>query len=106
MRVNETFQRAALFAGSLTGALGAAALHEERAESWRQAGWEGFDQLAEPYAASLSADRPATTSPTGGAGELQRDWEVWRDPSKVATRTGRNYVRIYPPVEAPVSDKR
>jgi hypothetical protein len=79
---------------------------EERAESWRQAGWRGFDERAEPYAGPSPADRPATTSPAGGAGELQRDWEVRRDPSKVPPQTGRNYVRIYPPVEAPVSDKR
>ena len=79
---------------------------EERAESWRQAGWRGFDERAEPYAGSVSTDRPATTSPTGGAGELQRDWEVRRDPSAVPPETGRNYVRIYPPVEAPISDKR
>ena len=78
---------------------------EERAESWRQAGWRGFDERAEPYAGSVSTDRPATTSPTG-AGELRRDWEVKRDPSAVPPQTGRNYVRIYPPVEAPMSDKR
>jgi hypothetical protein len=78
---------------------------EERAESWRQAGWRGFDERAEPYAGSVSTDRPATTSPTGGAGELQRDWEVRRDPSAVPPQTGRNYVRIYRPVEAPISDK-
>ena len=78
---------------------------EERAESWQQAGWRGFDERAEPYAGSVSTDRPATTSPTG-AGELQRDWEVMRDPIAVPPQTGRNYVRIYPPVEAPISDKR
>jgi hypothetical protein len=79
---------------------------EERAESWRQAGWQGFDERAEPYAGSSPADRPAATGPTVGASELQRDWEVRRDPSQVTTQTGRNYVRIYPPVEAPVNDKR
>ena len=33
---------------------------EERAESWRQAGWRGFDERAEPYAGSFSPERPAT----------------------------------------------
>ena len=89
---------------------------EERAESWRQAGWKGFDERAEPYAGPSSTDRPlrtdldtrpeARTSPTGGPDELQRDWEVRRNPSEIRPETGRNYVRIYPPVEAPVSDKR
>jgi hypothetical protein len=79
---------------------------EERAESWRQAGWQGFDERAEPYAGPSPADRPAATSPTVGASEPQRDWEVRRDPSNVPPQTGRNYVRIYPPVEAPVRDKR
>jgi len=82
---------------------------EERAESWRQAGWRGFDERAEPYAGSSAADRPAAE--TSGVvadrpGDVQRDWEVRRDPSEVPPQTGRNYVRIYPPVEAPVSDKR
>ncbi len=82
---------------------------EERAESWRQAGWRGFDERAEPYAGSSSADRPlrtdletppeAATNPTGRAGELQRDWEVQRDRGQVPQEAGRNYVRIYPPVE-------
>jgi hypothetical protein len=31
---------------------------------------------------------------------------VRRDPSEVRHETGRNYVRIYPPAEAPASDKR
>jgi hypothetical protein len=78
---------------------------EERAESWRQAGWKGFDERAEPYA----GDRPATPTSSVGTdrpGEMQRDWEVRRDPSEVPPQTGRNSVRIYPPVEAPVSDKR
>ncbi len=89
---------------------------EERAESWRHAGWRGFDERAEPATGSFSADRPlrtdletppeAVTNPTGRAGELQRDWEVRRDPSQLRQETGRNYVRIYPPVEAPLSDKR
>jgi hypothetical protein len=96
---------------------------EERAESWRQAGWRGFDERAEPYAGSVSADRPATTdrplrtdletppearpSPGSGASELQRDWEVRRDHSELPRQTGRSYVRIYPPVEEePVGDKR
>jgi hypothetical protein len=78
---------------------------EERAESWQQAGWSGFDERAEPYA---SADRPAGTTSGLAAdrpGELQRDWEVRRDPTEVRPQTGRNSVRIYPPVEAP-SDRR
>jgi hypothetical protein len=79
---------------------------EERAESWRQAGWRGFDERAEPYAGPSPTDRPAAISPTVGASEPQRDWEVRRDPSEVPPQTGRNFVRIYPPVEAPVSDKR
>jgi hypothetical protein len=73
---------------------------EERVESWRQTGWQGFDERAEPY----PDDRPATT--TSGLATGQRDWEVKRDPSPVPPQTGRNYVRIYPPVEAPLSDKR
>ncbi len=82
---------------------------EERAESWRQTGWRGFDERAKPYAASFPVDRSAAA--TSGAvadrpGEMQRDWEVRRDPSEVRHQTGRNYVRIYPPVEAPLSDKR
>jgi hypothetical protein len=77
---------------------------EERAESWRQTGWRGFDERAEPY--TISGDRPAAASPTAGAQEPQRDWEVRRDPSEVRHETGRNSVRIYPPAEAPVSDKR
>jgi hypothetical protein len=80
---------------------------EERAETWRQAGWQGFDVRAEPYAGP--ADRPATPTSSVAAdrpGEMQRDWEVRRDPSEVSPQTGRNYVRIYPPVETPVSDKR
>jgi hypothetical protein len=86
---------------------------EEWAESWRQAGWRGFDERAEPYPGSSSAERPLRTdletrpeARTAGAGELQRDWEVKRDPAEARQETGRNYVRIYPPVEAPVSDKR
>ena len=79
---------------------------EERAESWRQAGWRGFDDRAEPYAGPSPLDRPAATSPTIGASEPQRDWEVRRDPSEIPPQTGRNYVRIYPPVEAPPSDER
>ncbi len=78
---------------------------EERAESWRQAGWRGFDERAEHYA----ADRPATPTSSVVAdrpGEMQRDWEVRQDYSGVPPQTGRNYVRIYPPVEAPLSDKR
>ena len=78
---------------------------EECAESWWQAGWKGFDERAEPYA----ADRPATPTSSVVAdrpGEMQRDWEVRRDPSEVRHETGRNYVRIYPPVEAPANDKR
>jgi hypothetical protein len=95
---------------------------EERAESWRQGGWRGFDERAEPYAGSVSADRPATTdrplrtdletppearpSPGSGASELQRDWEVRRDHSELPRQTGRSYVRIYPPADEPVGDKR
>jgi hypothetical protein len=101
---------------------------EERAESWRQAGWSGFDERAEPYAGSFHGDRPAATipgavaappppagldhrpepgaGPIGSPGELQRDWEVRRDPSEVSDTSGRNYVRIYPRVEEPASDKR
>ena len=89
---------------------------EDRAESWRQAGWRGFDERAEPATGSFSADRPlrtdletppeAVTSPAGRASELQQDWEVQRDPGQARQETGRNYVRIYPPVEAPVSDTR
>jgi hypothetical protein len=86
---------------------------EERAESWRQAGWRRFDERAEPYAGSFSGDRPLRTdlqtppeARTASAGELQRDWEVRRDASQVRHETGRNYVRIYPPVEEPISDKR
>jgi hypothetical protein len=79
---------------------------EERAESWRQAGWRGFDERAEPYAGPSPADRPAVTSPTAGASGPERDWEVRRDPSELPAQTGRNSVRIYPPVEAPLSDKR
>jgi hypothetical protein len=56
---------------------------EERAESWRQAGWRGFDERAEPYAGSSPADRPAAPAP----GVVSRP------------ETGRNFVRIYPPVE-------
>lgn len=56
---------------------------EERAESWRQTGWGGFDERAEPYAGSSPADRPAAVTP----GVVSRP------------ETGRNYVRIYPPVE-------
>jgi hypothetical protein len=48
----------------------------------------------------------ARPSPSAGASELQRDWEVRRDPSEAPHQTGRSYVRIYPPVEEPVSDKR
>lgn len=73
---------------------------EERSESWRQAGWKGFDERAEPYA----TDRPATT--TSGVAAGQQDWEVRRDPSEVPPQTGRNHVRIYPAVDAPLSDKR
>jgi hypothetical protein len=91
---------------------------EERAESWRQAGWRGFDERAEPYAGSVFADRPATTDrplrtdleappeARPGASELQRDWEVRRDRSELPHETERSYVRIYPSVEEPVSDKR
>ena len=78
---------------------------EECAESWWQAGWKGFDERAEPY----DADRPATPTSSVVAdrpGEMQRDWEVRRDPSEVRHETGRNYVRIYPPVEAPANDRR
>ena len=56
---------------------------EERAESWRQAGWKGFDERAEPYPAASPADRPPAATP----GVVSRPG------------TGRNYVRIYPPVE-------
>jgi hypothetical protein len=82
---------------------------EERAESWRQAGWRGFDERAELYAGSVSTDRPASATSDLAAdrrGEVHRDWEVRRDPTEVRPETGRNYVRIYPPVEAPVNDKR
>ena len=98
---------------------------EERAESWRQAGWRGFDERAEPYSGSFSADRPAGTTSgaatdrplradldarpeagTATSSDMRRDWETRRDPSEVRQETGRNYVRIYPPVEAPISDKR
>ena len=56
---------------------------EERAESWRQAGWKGFDERAEPYPAASPADRPPAATP----GVVSRP------------ETERNYVRIYPPVE-------
>ena len=88
---------------------------EERAERWRQAGWTGFDERGGALCRSFSADRPLRTTlkaargadrPSAGASEMQRDWEVRRDHSEVRRQTGRNYVRIYPPVEAPVSDKR
>jgi hypothetical protein len=82
---------------------------EERAESWRQSGWRGFDERTEPHAGPFSANRPADTTSGLAAdrpGEVQRDWEVRRDPTEARPETGRNYVRIYPPVEAPVGDKR
>jgi hypothetical protein len=75
---------------------------EERAESWRQTGWRGFDERAEPYTGSVPGNPPAATA----SGELRRDWEVRRDPSEVAQGAGRNSVRIYPRVEEPVSYKR
>jgi hypothetical protein len=80
---------------------------EERAENWRQTGWRGFEERAEPYTGQPYSG-PALGNPPAptGSGELQRDWEVRQDPSGVAQGAGRNSVRIYPRVEEPISDKR
>ena len=100
---------------------------EERAENWREAGWRGFDERAEPYTGSVQSDRPTPAAPDaasdpspprtgldtrpeagagGGAGEMRRDWEVRRDPSEISHEVRRNYVRIYPRVEESINDKR
>jgi hypothetical protein len=57
-------------------------------------------------AARDRGSEPGST-PGSGAGELQRDWEVRRDDSRVLDAAARRSgVRIYPQVEEGVGDKR
>ena len=87
---------------------------EERAESWRQAGWKGFDAHAEPYTGSFydaetaaetgMAERAGLPETEAPAGDLRRDWEVRRDATG-SDESRRRFVRIYPPVEETVKDK-
>jgi hypothetical protein len=105
---------------------------EERAESWRQAGWRGFDERADPYAATDAAagagplprtgvapssapiSGPTDAKPGWQAGapasadETRRDWEVRRDASRVRedARRRRTGVRTYSRTEEAVGDKR
>lgn len=105
---------------------------EERAESWRQTGWTGFDERAEPYTGPVhaggtpvtttgaAADRapltggapessppapPVRDSATGTADDLRRDWEVRRQAGAARDEGQRRSVRIYPRVEERVGDK-
>ena len=104
---------------------------EERAESWRQAGWRGFDERAAPYGATESAKRddpfpekgmvPSSvsisssmdTKPAREAGEptpadeMRRDWEVRREAGGLGKDAARrNGVRTYPRTEKLVGNKR
>lgn len=97
---------------------------EERAESWRYAGWTGFDGRAEPYSGPTYPEAaPARTTGvsepiTGtreqlgpavapGASDLRRDWEVRRDEDRIREDAGRRTaVRVHPRVEESVGDKR
>jgi hypothetical protein len=122
---------------------------EERAATWRETGWTGFDERAKPYtdefhratppvgSAAAAADRvprtaplpepaaPASSSPIIGptdtrppmppaepftprdAADMQRDWEVRRDAERLNDRPEpRRGVRVYPPIEEKIDDKR
>lgn len=86
---------------------------DERVESWRQTGWKGFDEHAEPYTGAAYGEAAVPpTVPTPGigalpeAGELRRDWEVERDARSVSRQSEpRTGVRVYPRAEETVGDK-
>jgi hypothetical protein len=98
---------------------------EERVASWRKAGWQRFDETAGPYTGPLSGpaamtgtppvDRPLSTEtaremrPAGGTtsvGTADTDWEVRRNPDLPSDADRPNRVRVYPPVEEHVSERR
>jgi hypothetical protein len=109
---------------------------EERAESWRRAGWTGFDERAEPYAGPAYPETAAGTGPgvaqpmsaprerpnpaaapgtapiaehpePGSTSDLRRDWEVRRDEDRIRQHAGsRNAVRVCPQAEESLGGRR